>query len=276
MPPRRPITYSWNGRFQLTLEGAAEVGWTIRYRDRLAIECDPRGTVLDCRCADLAQAGVLSEILSRRVLPRLSALHDRLPIHGASLANDDGAVLILGMSGAGKSTLTAAMASAGWDILSDDMSILSGPGGADTWPHIWQTAPGVSLWEPSRRGLGLPEDRCRPIEGYDGKYWFAPPHAYLDGPIPVRAIMFLARCTDSDLKWSPIAGPIAAVATAEQMVRFDPADVAATGRVFDRLVRLAGRVPCYDLAYPRSFDALPDAIGAVAAIQADARRRQVV
>jgi hypothetical protein len=276
LPLRRPITHAWKGRFQLTLEGGGDVGWTIRYRDRLAIECDPHGAVLDCTCDDLAQAGVLSEILARRVLPRLSALHDRLPIHGASLANADGAVLILGTSGAGKSTLTAAMAAAGWDILSDDMSILSGSGGVDSLPQVWQTAPGISLWEPSRRGLGLPEDQCRPIEGYDGKYWFAPPRANRDGPVPVRAIIFIMRGTGEEIDWSPIAGPKAVVMTAEQMVRFDPADIAETGKVLNRLARLAARIPCYELSYPRAYDVLPDVIEAVAAIQADARSRPIV
>jgi hypothetical protein len=56
------------------------------------------------------------------------------------------------------------------------------------------------------------------------------------------------------------------------MVRFDPADNEETARTLDALTRLVRRVPCYALAYPRAYDALPRTIEAVAAIQHDARQ----
>lgn len=270
MPPERPVTFDWKGRFQLTLEGGGGAGWTIRYRDDVAIECDSRGRSLDCTCSDPAHAKVLTEILLRRVLPRFTALHGRMPVHAAALANGDGATLIFGPSGAGKSTLTAAMAAAGWDIMSDDMSILSSPDD----PHVWQTAPGVSLWEPSRRGLGLPEDRCRPIEGYDGKYWFVPPHADRIDPATVRAIVFLSEAPPGDeIICEPVTGPRAVITAAMQMVQFDPTSRTEGRAALAAFTRLVRRIPCYTLAYPRRYDALPRAIETIASLQADARSR---
>ncbi|MGN6820490.1 MAG: hypothetical protein ACTHJR_17670 [Sphingomonas sp.] len=261
MPLRRPITYAWQGRFRLTIEGGGETGWTIRYRDDVAIGCDSDGASVDCVCSDAAHVPILGEILSRRVLPRLALLHDRFPVHAASLARDDGAVLLFGPSGAGKSTLTAAMAAAGWDIMSDDMSVLSG---ADD-PHVWQTAPGVSLWEPSRQGLTLSDAEVRPIGGYDGKYWHAPARRARAERVPVRALVFLSRAEpDAAMEWRRVAGPMALVLAASQMVRFDPADNDETTRTLDAFGRLVTRLPCYTLAYPRTFDALPGAIDAIA------------
>jgi hypothetical protein len=270
MPHRRPVTYAWQGRFQLTIEGGGGAGWTIRHRDDVAIDCDATGARIACTCSDPAQIAVLGEILSRRLLPRLASLHGRLPIHAASLADDDGAVLVFGMSGAGKSTLTAAMAAAGWDIMSDDMSILSG---SDD-PHVWQTAPGVSLWEPSRRGLDLPDDACRPIGGYDGKYWYVPPHRPRDAPAPVAAANFLSYgAADDAVEWRQVAGATALVMAASQMVRFDPADNDETALRLDGFRRLVERVPCYTLAYPRTIEALPRTIAAITAIRHHARHQ---
>lgn len=271
LPPRRPVTFDWKGRFQLTLEGGGGAGWTIRYGDDLAINCDSRGRSLGCICRDPAQANVLTEILLRRILPRLTSLHGRMPVHAAGLTNDAGAILIFGHSGAGKSTLTAAMAGVGWEIMSDDMSILSNP---DTSPHVWQTSPGVSLWEPSRRGLGLPEDQCRPIEGYDGKYWFVPPHAVRSGAVPVRAIIFLSEAAaGEDVTWQRTTGPRALVMAAMQMVQFDPASRTEGEKALANFTRLVERIPCYTLACPRRYDALPRIIQTISTLQADARSR---
>ncbi len=267
MPPRRPIAHAWQGRFRLTIEGSSGAGWTIRHGDDLAIDCDARGAVLDCVCRDVAHAPILAEILSRRLLPRLSPMHGRRPVHAAALARGDGAVLMFGLSGAGKSTLTAAMAAGGWDILSDDMAILSG---SDD-PHVWQTAPGVSLWEPSRRGLGLSDDECRLIDGYDGKYWYAPPHHERDAPVPVKAAIFLSHGPDGAVDRHRVDGASAMVMAASQMVRFNPADNDETARTMDVLGRLVASIPCYTLAYPRTFEALPRAIAAVSAIRDDVR-----
>lgn len=277
MPPRRQIAHVWQGRFELTLEGRAGAGWTIRHRDDVAIHCDPDGATLDCVCRGVNHVPLLVEILSRRILPRLTEFHGRLPVHAASLALNDGATLMFGASGAGKSTLTAAMAAAGWDIMSDDMSILTEADDPLVRPRVWQTSAGVSVWDESRRGLALPDAACRAIRGYDGKYWFAPPHRERVDPVPIRAMIFLSfGAPDDAIDWHPLAGAGAVVRAASQMVRFDPSDTEQAARGLDAFGRLVRRVPCYALAYPRKYDALPRTIDAVAAIQQDARQREPV
>ncbi|HWU72175.1 MAG TPA: hypothetical protein VN137_01730 [Sphingomonas sp.] len=273
MPIRRPVTFDWKGRFQLTLEGGGSAGWTIRYRDEVAIQCDPRGRMLNCICRGEGQMEVLTEILLRRVLPRLTALHGRLPVHAAALDNGEGAVLIFGHSGVGKSTLTAAMAASGWDIMSDDMSILSLPGSQDARPQVWQTSPGVSLWEASRHALELPFDQCRAIEGYDGKYWFAPPCTARANPSTVGAIVFLSGAVANDIFWQRVTGPQALVMAGMQMVQFDPTNRTEGQTALVSFTRLVGQIPCYTLTYPRRYGVLPRVIETITALQSDARSR---
>ena len=257
----------WSGRYALVLEEREAGGWLIRYRDRAVIGCDERGSVLDCVCSDADEAPVLADILTRRVLPRLTSLHGRMPVHAAALANDDGAVLLFGASGAGKSTLTAALARAGWRILSDDMSILSGRDD----PHVWQTAPGVSLWGDSCKALDLPADECRPIAGYEGKFSYLPASSPAPGCVPVRALVFLGEPAES-VRWRRAGGPNAVMSAASQMVRFNPASTTESAAALRNFTGLAMGRPCYLLAYPRAYDALPAAIHAIAEIQHDARQ----
>ncbi len=268
LPGRRNPVHVWGGRYKLALEPRDAGGWMIRYRDRAAIGCDAQGAMLDCVCSDATQQPVLADILTRRVLPRLTSLHGRMPVHAAALARDDGAVLLFGASGAGKSTLTAALARAGWRIMSDDMSILNG---SDD-PHVWRTAPGVSLWQDSCAALALPEARCRPIEGYEGKFWFLPEPAPGPALVPVRALVFLDRPAGT-VGWQRASGPRAVVSAAQQMVRFNPANTAEAAAALDRFRRLVAALPCYRFAYPRDYDALSAATDGIAEILTDARRQ---
>ncbi len=268
LPRERDPVHVWGGRYGLALERRDAGGWMIRYSDRAAIGCDERGSMLDCTCSDADQAPVLADILTRRVLPRLTSLHGRMPVHAAALARDDGAVLLFGTSGAGKSTLTAALATAGWRIMSDDMSILSG------WddPHVWQTAPGVSLWADSRAALGLPDSRCRPIEGYAGKYWYLPDETGGASRVPIKALVFLGPLADA-VTWQRSSGAQAVMTAALQMVRFNPSNTAESAAALDNFKRLATGLPCYNFAYPRDYGALSAATAGIADILDDAQRQ---
>ena len=52
-------------------------------------------------------------------------MHQYLKIHAAVLAKDGRGLVMPGMPGAGKSTLCAALVASGWQLLSDEMAILS-------------------------------------------------------------------------------------------------------------------------------------------------------
>ena len=51
----------------------------------------------------------------------------RLMLHGAAVARGDDALLLVGRSGVGKSTLAAAAFLGGWDLLGDDLTLVSVP-----------------------------------------------------------------------------------------------------------------------------------------------------
>lgn len=86
------------------------------------------------------------------------------PLHGSCVSTDAGAVVILGPAGAGKSTLAAAATSRDWDLIAEDVSVVTpGDGG-------YQVAPGlgfVKLWPASARRFG---DLARLTPNWDKRY----------------------------------------------------------------------------------------------------------
>ena len=180
--------YQYFGRYQLAFEACGD-DWLLRHGDEIGVTIADSGRALTCHCPDSARLPLLAEIITRRVLPRISALHGRLPMHGATLGDGQGATMLLGSSGAGKSTMTAALALLlGWDIFSDDMSILGDEGRHMVFPSV----PGVSVWQQSQRALGLSPEDCRPMQNYDGKVWYSPAPVAAPSPQPLEALILLS------------------------------------------------------------------------------------
>jgi hypothetical protein len=87
------------------------------------------GSRADAHLTDLAALGDF-EACVYLPLTWLLARHDRFVLHGAGIARDGRALLLLGHSGAGKSTLAVAALESGWQALADDVVIVdaSAPG----------------------------------------------------------------------------------------------------------------------------------------------------
>lgn len=89
-------------------------------------------------------------------------IHQRgmLPMHGSSISINRKAYIFSGISGAGKSTLAAGLIGRGYELLSDDISVVS----LDTnqKPIVYAGYPGVKLWADSLMKLGMePEHFAR-------------------------------------------------------------------------------------------------------------------
>jgi hypothetical protein len=81
-------------------------------------------------------------------------IHQRgmLPMHGSSISIQGKAYIFSGISGAGKSTLAAGLLSRGYELLSDDISVVSLD--EEGKPIVYAGYPGVKLWSDSLVKLG--------------------------------------------------------------------------------------------------------------------------
>lgn len=266
-PPIGRRIYRYGGRYQLAFEACGDA-WLFRHGDDIVVTVANSGRVLDCHCSEPARLPLLAEILTRRVLPRICALHGRLPVHGATLGDGRGATMLLGSSGAGKSTMTAALAHyLGWAIFSDDMSIVD-----DQARHtVFTTTPGVSVWRQSQRALGLPAEECRPLQHYEGKSWYSPSPALAPPPQPLDAVILLSfDANGRDIRCGRVSGPDALVKVSSQLVAFHPRDRAAIAALFERVRRLVSAIPVYTLSYPRDYEALPAVVDTIRRLRIDA------
>ncbi len=255
------VLFEWPGRYGLTL-GTSGADWLLTSsRGAASFLVSTDGRRISARFEPNPNPEYMPEymdVLVRRVLPRIALFFDRIAIHAAALSKHDAAILVLGGSGAGKSTLSAALGYRhGWDLLSDDISILRRNGDTTVSP----AATGVCVWPDSRAALALPEERCRVLPAYGSKVWFDMRQSEAHPARPLRALVSLSRSATARApklqRLSPAEGLVLAVC---QLIQFNPAEVRSgtLDRLIQRLTMMISGIPAYRLTYPADYDALPD------------------
>jgi hypothetical protein len=195
------------------------------------------------------------DVLARRVLPRIAILCGATVLHAACAARDGQALMFVGDSGAGKSTLSAALGHAGWDVLSDDITII--------WTGERVTAApattGMCVWPDSRRGLGLPDDACEPLPAYGDKMRFVPGGEHGVEPVPLKGVVMLAREQGASPRLDPIEPRLALIELARHRIRVNPSDPggAEARAAFAALGRVVSEAAAWRLVYPVDYAALP-------------------
>jgi hypothetical protein len=161
------------------------------------------------------------------------------------------------MKGAGKSTMAGALSARGAQIVADDALPVDTDGRiARAWPG--PTA--LKLWPESVAAIGRSPRRLRRLHPRASKRVVVDLVA-TSQPVPLRAVYALH--VGNDLLVEPLRGHAAVVELIRHSyaARFVPA-LGATPEHFARCVRLAGKVPLFNLLRPAALDRL----GEVAAL----------
>jgi hypothetical protein len=244
-PPRNPIYASLhrNGaRFDLWLDGG---GWFAIDPELPAIRV-PRG--VDPLRREERLWGI----------PTLLCFVRRgdVPLHGAAVEIDGGALVLSGPSRAGKTTLAAALLSAGYRVLTEDLSccrlapspaILPGPAMLRVRPDVYGR-----LAFPNTTVVGRDDERV---------------HLALDGElrgdgeaVPLRGIVFLRQ---ADAVRSERIAATEALRDLWALSLKLPED-SDRARCFHGLMQLTAGVPIWNFYRPLNYDCLPAVIGELA------------
>jgi len=263
--PGQPV-FAWPGRYGLALFRHPD-GWLMTTRDQGAMVVADNGG--EIRCYPRGTSNQWTDVLLRRVLPRVMQSRGRLLLHAACASDGAKGYLLFGRSRMGKSTLTAALAlSRSWEVLTDDQIILD----PSTRPPLCHPCGfSVCLWPDSARGLGLSLESMRRVAGHEDKRWHpgAPPPSVASRPL--GALIFLTdrdsrgRVVDNVEAWSLPPAEAARYAHSSLMF-FDPTDEGARARAWAELGALVGAAPSFALAYPRVYSALPAVTDAIASL----------
>ncbi|HVJ09547.1 MAG TPA: hypothetical protein VM554_14305 [Acidisarcina sp.] len=93
-----------------------------------------------------------------------------MPLHASAVSVDNKVFAFLGRSGAGKSTLAAFLSRRGYQVIADDLTLLSRGNSGVT--EVTPCAPWLKLWGDALNGLAEPVDGLELIAGKDSKYRF--------------------------------------------------------------------------------------------------------
>jgi hypothetical protein len=253
--------FTWQGRYGMKL-GMLGDAWHFSSKLDGVFIADRAIDRIDFHSRESPPTPAAMDVLTRRVLPRLAIATGALTVHGAALSRAGGAILMFGPSGAGKSTLTAALAQAGWQITSDDLTIVRA---ASDGAMVHPGATGVCLWADTRAALALDPARCFAMPGYDGKLRFEPEDAPTGEPAALRALVFLDRSGDITaprIDRMPI-GDAVREAT-RQLIALDP--TAPRIDVAHRLLQVMAGVTAVKLTYPSGYATLPAVSGLLATL----------
>lgn len=255
-PPPAPdaVLFRWNGRYELAL-GTVGDRWLLTASFDCAFLIDEARHTICCFARDRTDPAWL-DVLVRRILPRVAIRYGAVALHAAAAAKGGGALLLLGASGAGKSTTSAALGAAGWDVLSDDISIL--------WDHdaprVAPATTGICVWADSFAALDLPARRSIPMPGYPGKRRFVSGNEVNTAPMPLNAIVLLERSADArEARLVPVPPIEALGCSTRERIRFNPAETtgAELRETFAALSTVVQVTPCFRLSYPPDYGALP-------------------
>lgn len=179
-PPFRGVQAAGNEAL-LHVEGVAR--YLVRKGDEIVVDPAPGASERNVRLFLLGSAlGVVCH------------LRGLLPLHANAVVAQGGAYAFAGPSGAGKSTLAAHFARRGYDVLCDDVCVVSFD--ASGAPLAWPGLPRLKLWADAAQAFGHDSAVLdRVIDGQD-KYHVPLPLARELGPVPLRRLYLLERCEE--------------------------------------------------------------------------------
>ena len=125
---------------------------------------------------------------------------NRLVIHGNAIRFGDGCVIFAGNSGNGKSTLAAAFHKRGYEILSDDLSVI------DEHIHVQPSYPQLKLWHDTAQKLDIDISGLNRIRLQVDKYAYPITNSFCDSPLPIKAVYILNTHNQDKFEFAPIKG----------------------------------------------------------------------
>ena len=112
---------------------------------------------------------------------------DRLLLHCAAVAREDGALLLLGRSGAGKSTAVLAAITAGFEVLADDLVVVRDA----TRPTVTGVARHVVAPLEMIEAAGLAKDVLRPANSQRRRRAYLPRSLLNQESMPLRGMVLI-------------------------------------------------------------------------------------
>jgi len=186
------VRFQTNGHeFLLTVDKIAR--YYVQNGNSITIDLHPNYEISEVRLFLLGSA--FGALIHQRGL---------LPFHGSSVKIGDSAIILSGLSGAGKSTLAAAFHKKGYDILSDDISVISFSDKGI--PMVHPGYPQMKLWPDSMVKLGENPSNYSKIRKQVEKHSVPIKNSFWGKSLPLSKIFIISSSNLGELKVESIKG----------------------------------------------------------------------
>jgi hypothetical protein len=211
----------------------------------------PGGRLVEAVVSDSSSAETVKDTFERHVLP--FALHAQgcELLHGSAVLMRDGAVAFCGSSSAGKSTLAYTLGRRGHPVLADDAVLFEvGDDTVDARPLPFT----LRISSRSLLAGGAPTEREAPV-------LIAPD----EGPFPLTAVFVIERLEGpgGDFEIMPLAPAAALPLLLYHAHCFSYRNQKRTRVMIERYLKLADRVPAFELRYRPDLDRLPEVLDGI-------------
>lgn len=186
----------------LNVPGAAR--YLVRNGDEILVDPDPDGSDRHMRLYLLGSA--LGALLHQRSL---------LPLHANSIGIGGRAVAFLGHSGAGKSTMAAWFHDRGFDVLADDVCVVTLNAGSP--PLAQPGIPRLRMWRDALEASGRSADGHELSFDDAEKYNVPTREPTASGPLQLGAI-YLLRKAEEESAGRPFVEPLAGIEAIDALV----------------------------------------------------------
>lgn len=218
----------------------------IRHGTEIIIDAEENAPISVIRLAIIGP--VISVILHQR---------NFLVLHGSAVMIDGGAIGIMGNSGDGKSSLAASLQQYGYDLVSDDLSVIDVDASGNFF--LRPGYPQLKLWPDLLESAGHNPDTLARVSPYIEKRAKRLTDGFVSDSVPLTCLYVLAVGPDIDIK--PINGQEAFM----HLIRHSHnalllEETHTSQQHFQQCAALGKQIPIRSLTRPWSLDRMPEVI----------------
>ena len=233
--------------------GRIRDGYLVRFAKVADFLLSRDASTIGCRAAPNVTTLTIRHLLLDQVIPMVLGHRGHLAIHASAVVSAGGVLAFAGKAGWGKSTLCASLERSGRPALADDCVVIEERRGRMVAVPSY---PGLRLWPDTARALGHQRHGGQAVADHSDKRRIGPRQrrSRRSGAAPLSAIYVLAP--PGAAKAVHISRLVPRDAVGRLLAhthRLDVTDRARLTAELDALGRLAGRVPVFELDFPRDL-----------------------
>ena len=207
------------------------------------------GTTISIQKADDSTMKEVRLFMTGLIFSALLQQRGIFALHGSTVKRGNEAFLICGNSGAGKSTLTREFLNDNYQLLSDDISVVSEQDGTI---FVQPAFPFIKLWKDSMEHLEMDELSGAKLREQMDKYGFSLKDEFYSEALPVKNIFILTPHNKPEYKREQLKGIEKFNTLKDHTYRFQFISNTTRPFHFELINKIAAQIPVHRITRPQA------------------------